>query len=287
MSEDRSSAVPKSEGEDAAGVSIRLLRRTAEFTSCVEAQRRIWGEGFGDVVPVGLFQISAKIGGVIAAAFGNDGSGLVGFVYGLTGVRAGRLSHWSHMLGVVPECRGQGIGQKLKQFQRGRVRDMGVEEIMWSFDPLIAGNAHFNLNLLGVKIASYTPRMYAETGSALHSFGTDRFVARWDLTRVEGDGSVAVASARPHAAREALLANVVPGVEAMVPCDVWDPAARRVRVEIPDNILAIHQNDPQLALAWRHSTRVAFRRCFRAGYRVTEFTRVAGNRRCVYILERE
>lgn len=288
MGDEQSKAPPKCSGEEA-DLSIRPLRTSAEFSSCVEAQRRIWGAGFADVAPASLLQISQKVGGLTAGAFMSDDSTLVGFVYGLTGIRDGRLSHWSHMLGVVPEHRGRGIGQKLKHFQRRFVSELGVEEIRWSFDPLMAGNAHFNLNLLQVQIESYEPEMYGETGSDLHFLGTDRFVARWDLTtdhRGSTDNARGVDLGSPSDVRELPLANALPGRDCPDPA-FGNPAPRRLRIEIPRDVLRIQEEDPELAFAWRQSTRAAFRQCLRAGYRVAAFTHLGGTERGAYVLERE
>lgn len=249
-------------------VTVRPLQSTPDFSRCMAVQHEIWGDDFADVVPGSLLQVTQKVGGVAAGAFTERDARLVGFVYGLTGVRRGRSVHWSHMLGVVPEYRRQGIGQKLKQFQRGWLVERGVMEMLWTFDPLVADNAHFNLNLLRVDIDSYEAEMYGETGSDLHSFGTDRFVARW------------------HLSGEAKTAEGIRGGKGGPgePDECAD--APRVRVEIPDDILRIQGENPELARAWRISTRTAFQRLFGDGYRITGFIRSADSGRGIYILKR-
>src|SRR5690606_23276161 len=131
------------------------------------------------------------------------------FVFGLTGLRAGRPSHWSDMLAVRPEMRGRGLAIELKRFQRDEVLALGVEEMLWTFDPLRAGNAHLNLNKLGAVARAYRPDMYGATGSPLHDgIGTDRFVAFWPLrhervvARLAGSGHTAAAG-EDEAARAA------------------------------------------------------------------------------------
>lgn len=289
MDENRSATKPRRPEEEAADIVIRLLGTTAEFDSCFTFQRRIWGDGFADAVPATLLQISQKVGGIAAGAFVDGGTRLVGFVFGLTGFLNGRPCHWSHMLGVLPEQRGRRIGQRLKHFQRRHVRELGIGEMRWSFDPLIAGNAHFNLNLLRVEIDSYEPEMYGDTGSALHSFGTDRFVARWDLGAGDGrsDGKRKRADpVSPEVLESIPVANVIPGRTGAARQARGDRTAQRIRIEIPKDILEIQRSDPDLALEWRHSTRTAFTRSIMAGYRVAGFTRVPGSGRCAYLLER-
>lgn len=279
-------------------VTVRPLQSVPDFARCVEVQRRIWGADFTDVVPASLLQVSQKVGGVAAGAFTKPHARLVGFVYGLTGVRRARSVHWSHMLGVLPEYRSRGIGEALKHFQRSWVLERGVTEMLWTFDPLIAGNAHFNLNVLGVDIDSYELEMYGETGSDLHSFGTDRFVARWRLSgevlaaegaRNEGRGASGGAdepAGEGPSRAEIPLANVVPPSGEQTGLEPDEPDAPRVRVEIPEHILEVHRKDPELARAWRASTRTAFKRLFTKGYRIAGFTRITNPGRGIYILER-
>jgi predicted GNAT superfamily acetyltransferase len=127
-----------------------------------------------------LLSVSQKVGGLVAGAF-SDAGDLVGFVFGLTGLRGGRIVHWSHMLAVDPDYRDRGVGRRLKLYQRECLRAAGVDRMYWSFDPLVARNAHLNLNRLGVLVEDYVTDMYADTGSDLHAFGTDRFVASWPV----------------------------------------------------------------------------------------------------------
>src|ERR1041385_2041149 len=108
---------------------------------------------------------------------------LVGFVFGMTGVERGRLVHWSDMLAVRPDLRDHGIGRRLKEFQRDTLLAMGVGLVYWTFDPLVARNAHLNFNRLGVRVSEYVIDMYgSDTDSALHrGLGTDRFIVAWEI----------------------------------------------------------------------------------------------------------
>ena len=99
------------------GYVIRPLQAREEMLGCIEIQRDTWGRDFSDVVPVSMLQVSVKMGGVLLGAFAPDGS-LVGFVFGVTGLRDGQLAHWSHMLAVQPWARNLGIGRRLKLRQR-------------------------------------------------------------------------------------------------------------------------------------------------------------------------
>lgn len=245
--------------EPPASIEIRDLCSSADFRSCVALQREVWGGDFTEVVASSMLKITREVSGVVAGAFAPDGV-LVGFVYGISGFREGLPSHWSHMLAVRATHRGAGIGFRLKQYQRSRLLALGIREMRWTFDPLVAANAHFNLNLLGAGVESYVEDAYGDTGSGIHSLGTDRLVARWDLEAEDGS---------PGA-----------GPESWSGAPLFDPhrtdaqrAEGRCRIPVPHDILALKREAPEVAARWRGSTREGFQGAFRAGYRVVGFQR--------------
>lgn len=271
-------------------VLIRPLRTYAEYQECAALQRETWGEDFTECVPAAILMVGHKIGGVTAGAFAPDGR-LLGFVFGLTGVQDGRLVHWSDMLAVRRDARGRGIGKRLKAYQRERLLALGIEIAYWTYDPLVAQNAHLNLNRLGAEIAEYVPDMYgADTGSDLHSgLGTDRFVVVWRLS----DDRVARAIVQdlepdPEPFLEAPVVNVQMGDDGEpLPVEADLPTAPAVRVEIPADVQAVKAASGELAVRWRVTSRRAFLNYLGRGYRVAAFFRDRGSGRCFYGLGRE
>ena len=260
------------------GLVIRHVRTHDEFVQCVELQALTWGAGFREAVPATILKISARLGGVTAGAFTEDGT-LAGFVFGMTGVEDGALVHWSDMLAVREGMQNHGLGRRLKAFQRDAVRALGVTRMYWTYDPLVARNAHFNLNRLGARVAEYVPDMYgADTGSAMHSgFGTDRFIVVWPIT--PGDGVTADAvpadGARDDgalAARDApvLNAGTVEGRDVDVSrfASALPPV---LRVEIPPDIFRVQGESVARAVRWRATTRDAFQWALANGYTVERF----------------
>ncbi|MFL5448414.1 MAG: hypothetical protein ACJ8A6_02945 [Gemmatimonadales bacterium] len=244
------------------GIVIRRVETQAEYEECVRIQDETWGAGFSERVPSAILKVSQYLGGVTAAAF--DGAGddakILGFVFGMTGIRDGQLVHWSDMLAVRPEARDHGIGRRLKLYQRSLVAELGVTQILWTFDPLVSRNAHLNLNALGARVTDYVPDMYgADTGSTLHQgIGTDRFVVAWDVSGAEepalshrAKGQRGSGAERTGAARS--------GTEVVV--------------EIPQDIQQLIVGDPAAARKWRESTRPVFLRLLSDGYRVAGFER--------------
>lgn len=166
------------------GTVIRPLATHEERAEAVRLQEDTWGAGFSEKVPAAILLVAEKTDGVAAGAFTPHGR-MVGFVFGLTGLRAGVLIHWSDILAVRAEAQGRRLGEAMKRYQRERCKAIGVERMYWTFDPFVARNAHLNLNVLGASVDEFVPDMYGTaTGSVLHgALGTDRFVALWALTR--------------------------------------------------------------------------------------------------------
>jgi predicted GNAT superfamily acetyltransferase len=270
---------------DATAIEIRALTTRAELDACVQLQRDTWGQTFSDVVPASLLKVTQRVGGVVAGAF--DASDvLLGFVYGLTGVERGRIVHWSDMLAVRPEARNLGLGRRLKNHQREVVRELGGVIIYWTYDPLVARNAHFNFNRLGVYIAEYADDMYGTTDSVLHGgMATDRFVVAWstrdeetEARLLEARRTVDSADCRqgPVATPEWIAGTA--GVSILPHC---------VRVEIPADAETLLATSPRDAITWRLSVRSAMHWGLSAGYTVNGFYVDDAIGRGYYLLTRQ
>jgi chorismate synthase len=260
----------------AADIVIRSLSTTEDFHACVELQRDVWGRDQPEIVPATLLHVVGYVGGLVAGAFDPSGA-LLGFVFGITGTRDGKLVHWSHQLGVRESARNIGIGRMLKEFQRQSLATLGVARIYWSFDPLMAKNAYLNLNRLGATIAEYMPDMYGTTESPLHlGMATDRLVVSLDTARSD-------ASPQPM-----LVIGDVPVLTAFPrrDDDVLTPGDRRppvVLIEIPPEMLEVAERHPATAHEWRMSVREYFQWALANGYSVRGIRRDAVHNRTYYV----
>ncbi|MDH4148463.1 MAG: hypothetical protein OEY23_25180, partial [Acidimicrobiia bacterium] len=147
----------------------------------LELERAVWGfsDPF-DMVPPVVFTITVKRGAILLGAFDEQGR-MIGFSYSLVGMKDRKPLQWSHMTGVLPEHRG-GLGYRLKLAQRDRALALGYDLIEWTYDPLQAMNAHFNVAKLGCVAEEYHRNVYGESTSALHrGTPTDRLVAQWHI----------------------------------------------------------------------------------------------------------
>lgn len=239
-----------------AGVELRALRTVADADAIGRVIVATWGEQ-----PIGpeVVRALAESGNEPYGAFVGDE--LVAFVLGWAGVDQDGLHVHSHMLAVVPDRRHGGLGYALKLAQRAQALERGIHVARWTFDPLIARNAHLNLTKLGAVADRFERDFYGAMGDALNRGDrTDRVTVRWHLDAEPG--------ARPlpdaPGATTVLLARVgTPDQPEPATADVAMLGA--VLVEVPSEYHDLRQRDPTLGGRWRDASAQAFERCLTHG----------------------
>jgi predicted GNAT superfamily acetyltransferase len=117
-----------------------------------------------------------------AAELAEPGEPPLGATLGFLGWGGGAHLH-SHMNAVAPEARGRGIGVALKLRQRAICLAHGIDEMRWTYDPLIRRNARMNLVRLGAEVSAFLPDFYGDLADAISGGDrSDRFEVRWRLT---------------------------------------------------------------------------------------------------------
>jgi predicted GNAT superfamily acetyltransferase len=269
-------------------IDFRDLRTTDDLARVVDMEKRIWGLTDGeDAVPLPVLAATVRRGAILVGAFA--GGEMVGFVYSIPAIHRGRLSHWSHMMGVTPAYRGSGLGRELKAIQRERALALGIDLVEWTYDPLLALNAHLNFGKLGVVVEEYEENIYGLSTSPLHgSLPTDRFVAQWWIrsARVGQRLTGGEAAALPPGA---VAVNAVRPVGRWGACRDVDLAANApaLLVCVPRAFLGMLEGAPDLALEWRLQTRALFTTYFGRGYRATEFLLDKATGQGHYLLSRD
>ncbi|HXG95323.1 MAG TPA: GNAT family N-acetyltransferase [Blastocatellia bacterium] len=273
---------------------IREAESESEYHAIEEIQRVAWGFSDLDIVPAATLIATEHAGGIVLGAF--DGDRMIGFAYGFPAFEEGRTSMHSHMLAVRPEYRNAQVGFNLKLAQREATIAKGLDEISWTFDPLQSLNAHLNFAKLGVVSRRYIVNFYGEaTSSPLHQgFGTDRLWVRWLVTservtnRLRHDESYKPKTLTP----DSLYAAALVTGEGELP-HLADNLSERLSsdkclIEIPHNINAIKERDPQAGRNWREATRAAFLAAIEAGFAVEDFLKVDAQNgpRWFYLLAR-
>ncbi|MDQ3397736.1 MAG: GNAT family N-acetyltransferase [Deinococcota bacterium] len=246
-------------------MTFRELHSVEEMKACERLEEEVWGLAERDLVPASQLVASAHAGGLVAAAF--DGERMAGFVYGFPSHTGIGVGHHSHMLAVLPGYRGRGTGRALKMFQRDWCLARGVYEMTWTFDPLQAKNARFNLEHLGAYAGEYRVNAYGVMNDALNrGLPSDRLLARWDLRRSYLGLAAHTLPLDLDTLPLALAAKT--GGEPAEP--ELTLSQERLAVYTPD-VTVLYRNAPHLALPWRLALREVLRHYFARGYLATRF----------------
>lgn len=167
-------------------VEIRECTSIEEFEQCIALQREVFRFPDIEVSPRRHFIVSRRSGGWVLGAF--TGHKMVGFVHQVAAVNGAEVYGYSHMLAVDRDYQNKGVGARLKWAQRERAMAEGRLVVRWTWDPLQARNAHFNLNRLGAVVRSYAVNFYG-TDYSVHGseisqapgIDSDRLFAEWEL----------------------------------------------------------------------------------------------------------
>ncbi|MEX2202478.1 MAG: hypothetical protein WD965_00135 [Actinomycetota bacterium] len=246
---------------DAAGVELRPLQSLEDCDAILEVMIATWGEH--QTIPREMIRALGESGNMPYGAVA--GQALIGYVLGWAGVdpREGLHLH-SHMLATLPDRRHGGVGYALKLAQRAQGLDQGISVARWTFDPVVARNAYFNLHKLGAVADRFERNFYGEMTDALNrGERSDRFVIRWDLEREPGP--------------RAFEMDAPPVID-----EGWDftglppEAERGVFVRVPADLLELRERDPELAGRCRDAIAEAIEACVAAGLVAVGFLRHEG-----------
>lgn len=216
-------------------VEVRVLESVEQIFLATEVLSEVWG-GDRTGMPANLLRALAHSGNYAVGLY--DGERMVGASAAWFAAPAQRSMH-SHITGILPDYRGHGLGRLLKNHQRAWALARDVGHITWTFDPLVARNAHFNLRALGAHITEYLIDHYGAMDDGVNRGDeSDRLMASWAL------------AAPASAPRE-------------------DDVATSVLV--PRDIEALRRTDPTEALEWRYRVRDAFGGLLQDGFVVAGF----------------
>lgn len=243
-------------------VAIREVSTVAEFDECTKLQREVFGLPDLEISPRRHLIVSHRAGGWTLGAFVDER--LIGFVHHLAAVRDDYIFGYSHMMAVAAEYQNQGVGAQLKWAQRARALAEGRDFIKWTFEPMRARNAYFNLNRLGVVIREYAVNFYgtdyainpAEQGTGTGGMDSDRLFAGWELK--------------------------TPRVEAFSQRKDYDLGEAERKIEIPADFSALLKSDPQAATGEVLRVREEFLRALGDGYVCRGFDRDAERPRYLF-----
>lgn len=241
-----------------------MLHTLDEAQAVVRLFAAIW-DAPEDCGPIDVSMVMALAHGECYVAGAFDGEELIGASVGFIGGRQRELLH-SHVTGVRDGRGSAGVGSALKQHQRSWALQRGLTAITWTFDPLIARNAYFNLMRLGGRLVEYLVDFYGPmTDGRNRGQPTDRAFVRWELA---GPGTVGQLP-------ESVPALIIDpqGLPVFRPELIADAP---VELIIPSDIETVRRTDPDAALQWRMALRECLGPLLSAGWTVTGFRRSGG-----------
>ena len=255
-------------------ISVELLHTEADARAAVAALAAVWPRPDGvEPLPPELAWVFAHSGNYVSVA--RSGGQVIGAAIGFRGEDEDGPHLHSHIAGVRPEWQGANVGYALKQHQREWALGAGLSRITWTFDPLVARNAYFNVVKLGARLTRYYVDFYGPMTDGINRGDeTDRCLVTWGLdderTRLAAAGRPAptdLDAARRAGAGE--LLRVGPSGE---PVRVGHAGELRL-VQLPTDIVVLRHTDPDKAQAWRLALREVLVAAFADGFEVVGATR--------------
>ena len=235
---------------DASGVTLRRFESLEDADRILRVLQATWGGH--EPFPREMIRALADSGNEPILAF--DGPDAIGYVMGWSGVEPEDGLHvHSHMLAALPDRRHRGVGFALKLAQRALALEQGIDVVRWTFDPLIARNAYFNLHKLGAVADRFERNHYGEMSDEVNAGErSDRFTVRWGLARKPGPRAVEVGDAALEPVGER-------------PGEIRSPAGRAASVAVPRDYAELRGAEPSVASAWRDASAAAIEACLGAG----------------------
>jgi predicted GNAT superfamily acetyltransferase len=258
-----------------AGLEVHDLHLPDELATASAVFDAVWGraDSAGAVLGVEALTAIAHAGGQVSIARVDDE------VVGATAAFLGRADDGtvflhSHVTGVLPGA-APGTGTALKWHQRAWCLDRGIEEVRWTFDPLIRRNLAFNLVRLGAQVDRYLEDAYGPMPDERNAgLPTDRLVTRWVLSSPRVVAAATGRSASPDVdALRRSGAEVALDVSRDGSPHLTVTTAPRRLVRVPEDVEALRRTDRELALAWVTAVREALGRPLLRGARVSGATR--------------
>jgi predicted GNAT superfamily acetyltransferase len=247
-----------------------IVRELVDLSEMDDARRlfdAVWPSiGGSTQIQSNLLRAIAHAGGYLSGAYVDDE--LVGAAMAFVG-RHEALGRWrvhlhSHMAAVLPEYRDRHIGSLLKQHQRQWALARDIDTIVWTFDPLVRRNAVVNVVKLGVDVRGYEIDFYGSMDDEINQADpSDRLFAWWQLSSPK-----ALAAARGELGRLDPIECVVAGRDV-------------IEIELPEDITALRQTQPDVAAEWRLAVREALVAAFSDGFEIVGISPAGG-----YVLER-
>ena len=257
------------QAQENAGIVVREIHDAHEAADASLLLDEVWQVGGAGttVLEPGLLVALAHSGNYVAGAYAVESDELIGVTVGFFGTPLGKVMH-SHIAGVRHDQVGRGTGAAMKLHQRLWCLARGINQMTWTYDPLIARNAAFNFRRLGVGAVEYFEDFYGQMRDGVNAdHPSDRMLVSWRLDKPSRGSSIAddelpnAVCALDFDETGAPVANEVPRT------------SKYVSVRVPADIESLRGDNPELAVRWHEEVRRALTELFADGWEVAGFAK--------------
>ncbi len=259
------------------GILIVPLDDPAEFLKTEHVQRDAWGIDLSEsIIPFHTLIAAQHHSGLVLAAYHKNG--MIGCLFGFSAYDQKRNCpyHYSHITCVLRKYQNNGVGFQLKKAQRKHLLDRNIDLVKWTYDPLQAGNAYFNIRKLGAIAREYHRDLYGKMPDELNR-GTisDRFEAEWWINSRHVTDALQGRTKhfeQSHLQEETSMINetrLLRGLRVPLKANL-KLHKDQLLFEIPNDIGRVRKNNPRFARKWTLHTRKCFEHYFREGYTATD-----------------
>lgn len=244
---------------------VDVTESMAEIVEVSALFETVWGRNAEGVPMSSEFIRSLVHADGLVSVVHSDG-GLIGAAV-LGRARPGHC--YGYIAAAAPGRADRGIGFALKQHQRTWALAAEIHTMEWTFDPLVARNARFNLTKLGADVREYEVAFYGEMHDEQNAGEIgDRLVAHWRLDSERSERAARGEYDEPPAPSNDVLA-AGPDGEPLA----WHDGDHRW-VRVPGDIQELRRTDPEAARPWRLAVREAFTDAFADGWVADGVTRL-------------
>ena len=251
-------------------ISVRPVGTQEEARQAAGLLDRVWQEH--RVIGIPLLWAMAGHGGQVLVAFRGDE--VVGTQVGVVGLSEGKPVLHSHITGVLPEVQHHGVGFLLKKAQRDWCLERGIGRITWTFDPMVARNAYFNLVKLGAVAEKFHRNYYGEMEDGFNrGERSDRIEVVWDLSSDRVRGALGEIPRESSELNMTVPAWVIEQEDGKPLVSETPTEGEIVSISVPSDYHALRDRDRDLAHAWRDAVADALENALGLGYRATSFSK--------------
>ena len=253
-------------------LEIRILKDIDVFEEAEEVQRSAWGIEDITIVPAHLLEAINKYkAGLVIGAYLNEH--MLGFMLVLE--TRDKKVHHLHMIGVRSSQQGGRVGlhvgESLFRFYEKEAKNLGVEEVRWTFDPLLGVNASLYFHKLRAQVVRYIPDAYSDSSKVgiYQGLPADRLLVSWSVDTF-----------RTVLAKHDLNALTITASEEIK--GIVDFA-----FEIPADINELKKTNLASAQKARAVSRDVFDKALSVGYEIVDFVHNKESGRNFYIFHRK